>query len=778
MQNAVMRRLEWSILLVVCFLFLAPFTVRAADYSAVLDDLGLYGGLIHDIDMDTVDPERVVGYVTANISNGFFRAEIPTTPGEPVIWIQSSSTEIGTVGDVATANDVAGLVFFNASTRLMVSTDYGETYDPVMDSDFSGASLAYRDGVLLATHGDNTVYVITDSGASYTAVEVVAETEDNVRRVSADADTGVFYALVEDGTVPDTVTPYISTDSGATWTSLGNTGNWKLIQGDKNTPGRVVLFGSDGILISTDHGANWTDISDSAITANATILNSIAFYNDGSSIDRIYIGGYQSDDNGASWEELATYAHSENGVGGDAWYTDTSLGIWTKCGLGPCVSDPANGGRDYVEHNEGFAAVRVDAIALDSSHEYAWLATDFGLAFTSGFEDSVLEGEDPEWTFPVEITSHTSAFTEVVVSPDDANDVIAFGQTNTFKTTDMGSTWTQGTLTGGDGTVTEAIVDDNGVLYVGLNSSAFHGETKNGGVYTSSDFGETWTDLSADYAVNGLAVDGEGNILAGGGSEGDSTQNGLWHYDGSTWETLDVGDTMGFTDSEEANYINDVEYLSDIEYWVVTTRGGIRGAVYVSQDLETWSNVTDEDPDVSDFSGLTIEADPDSEGGYYVASGFPGRQGAIFRCDITSCVLYSSLNMEQYVNDMVFDGLVFVHTNGVTSAFSQATVTLKRKKLKKKYRLTARIKDAITRENQNGEYAKFYRKTKNGKYKHFKKKKVKKGKAVLKVAKRKKMNHWQVRYRAKNKRGTYGLQVFKSKRVKVPKKKTKKKKKK
>jgi len=194
---------------------------------------------------------------------------------------------------------------YGTSGQIYTSTDSGATWT-ARDSARNWQDIASSaDGTKLVAVEDNKIYTSTNSGVTWTPRANTAL--GRLWQVASSADGGRLLALeigleiydidgFPTGTTPGAVR--LSTDSGATWTTLSVPGdNWDSVA--MSADGTKFIIGTDGgrIYTSGNSGATWT-----ARESSRQWLD-VASSADGSTLVAAAWGGkiYVSTDSGASW---------------------------------------------------------------------------------------------------------------------------------------------------------------------------------------------------------------------------------------------------------------------------------------------------------------------------------------------------------------------------------------------------------------------------------------------------------------------------------------------
>ena len=165
-----------------------------------------------------------------------------------------------------------------------------------------------------------------------------------------------------------------------------------------------------------------------------------------------------------------------------------------------------------------------------------------------------------------------------------------------YKSTDFGETWSQVLKFDIDGTLVNALIENNDeVIFAGITS--FFG---GGGVYRSLDGGDTWeyTGLLNHY-ISALATNSQGILFAGSiGDEG----VGIYCSDdnGETWTGL----------KNNVFVTSIVVAPEDVIYIGCSSEHGTQGGVFRSVDNgNTWEHLATGMGDYPDVEGLTLAPD-------------------------------------------------------------------------------------------------------------------------------------------------------------------------
>ena len=318
------------------------------------------------------------------------------------------------------------------------------------------------------------IWKTTDAGASWEPVG------DNLPMIAITSiaidpkDSQTLYALTGDRIqkVIRCLGVYKSTDGGSTWDATGLTFNgvddaeaYKVAVSPANSD--IIMAGtSTGFMVSEDAGATWTKVISWKVI-------DIAFKPDDGNVGYACTrSGYvaRTLDGGKTWEQLTDVAQ---GLPGAA----------TSYGLSRVAVSAAKPERIYfvLTNNDGYRALYYSDNAGDPSVSFN------DISFTE--QKSTTDGL-PE----MDQSGFAVAF---AVSQTDPN-VLTAGGLDTYRSTDLGVTWTQIT-TGGTSSLPYMHVDMLTYEYAGSSQTMYVG--CDGGLYRSSDDGQTFVNISDGLMV-------------------------------------------------------------------------------------------------------------------------------------------------------------------------------------------------------------------------------------------------------------------------------------
>lgn len=310
----------------------------------------------------------------------------------------------------------------------------------------------------------------------------------------------IMYIGTGDGNAQDNYSVGVlkSTDAGLTWNTTGL--NWSTSNGrtikrmiiDPDDNNTLIAATSVGIVRTTDGGANWTtEISglfwDVEPNFNAS---SNTFY----ACTRNQI--YKSTDNGDTW----TNTHTFSGV------NRTNL-----------ATSPANNNYVYA----------LCSSSSGSGYNGVYRSTNQGSTFSLQSNSPNLLGYAADGSGSGGQGWYDLAFT---ADPADAS-ILYVGGVNTWKSTNGGSTWTLKSHWSGGGTSAQVVHADKHI-FEWQNDVLWEGN--DGGIYKSTDDGDSWVDLTNGIMISQLykigASQTDDRVIAGLQDNGTKllNNNGVW----------------------------------------------------------------------------------------------------------------------------------------------------------------------------------------------------------------------------------------------------------
>ncbi|HZS05030.1 MAG TPA: Ig-like domain-containing protein [Blastocatellia bacterium] len=515
-------------------------------------------------------------------------------------WSQTSGPEGGEI--FALDSDGSGKIFAGTFEGIFKSADNGATWGtsngnlppggPITSFARIGTTYFVGRPGLATGGGTPQVYRSTNGGATWTLVNN-GLTDDRIRTLFVSGTT--LFAATEGGGV------FRTADNGNNWSSANNG-----LQSNRvfslGVSGSNLYAGTDqGISVSTDNGDNWTSVNTGLPTAPLTIP-AMAIYS-----TKIYAAVnesvYEMPAGGSSWTKadmgLPRAPLTTLSVIGSNLYAGTlNSGIYRTTLISVIYFNPVNAG---LRNREVLSLLAVGTnlfagtkggVYVSADNGQNWTSSSAGIPLTrprcfaqidstlfvgtygSGMFKSTDNGAT--WTsigdtLPSVYYTALAAFGSDLYAGTDGQGI--------FYSRDNGATWasvessyTLGStvtsfamLNGLDGPeiyastnngIIKALTSDymwvsinNGLSNLNVRALALVGArdlyagTDGGGIFYSSDFGDTWTQVGSTTSgltnenVTSLAVDGA-NIYAGtGGGVFVSTTNG------ATWAPINTGIT-------------------------------------------------------------------------------------------------------------------------------------------------------------------------------------------------------------------------------------------
>ncbi len=665
---------------VAVFSALSATSVRAQGTPSLVHNLGLYGGEVRDI---AIDSSSEYVYISTYSPNGFF-----ISADDGLTWTgMPEGTDYGEPSGVEVTSE--GRVYMLSSSGLYTSNDHGETVVGIGDFGAFGGSLAANDELIVVGRSDGQVATSADEGATWTTVQVGIE-NSIINDVAIGASNALF-ALAYDNT--DALL-YTSADLGETWNQIdvSETGiDPDGVLALASDPSFLIITPRDTAqhpFVSSNGGEDWTD----------TGLTHFNGYLTSDTNDRIYLGVRFSDDKGATWDSLNDATPTNRVSGLVVADPDDALHLFGASFGAIAISEDV--GETWVDSNEGITAVTVKDIAQSVDKTTVWVATNAGLAKTTNFsEESAVT-----WEFPI----HYEYYPESVwVDPADALHVVVGGYNAVYETEDGGDTWS--TATGWDSTyAAKQIVQDpeSGALYAAAAYQNFT-EFKTGDVLSSVDGGMTWSSLDFTFgSAQSLVVAVDGTLFVGTGNIDLSADSptGIYMYADSTWTHIDSSPEMEITalaiDPEDSERM----YATAADFNTTGSESDTLSGFYVSEDGGvTWTRVTTGLEDATKFRTMTVQASEESTTRVYLGGANKlTSKGTIYKsinAGETFGVYYEGLSSEA-IYAFLFDGLLTGNSTGAYGMQTQVKMKIAKKEIivngVDKMRIRATLKDKAT----------------------------------------------------------------------------------
>jgi photosystem II stability/assembly factor-like uncharacterized protein len=367
------------------------------------------------------------------------------------------------------------------------------------------------------------VYESTDGGSAWKRLARLGKVDDlvvdNLVIDSADPKTiyaGVWQLSSSSGGI------FISHDSGATWTSVGDMEGRSvraLSQAPSNS--KILVAGAiSGVYRSTDAGAHWTEISPQG-SGEIHKVESIAI--DPADPQTIYAGTWhlpwKTTDGGANWHNIKQGLIDDSDVFSIIIDPTRPSVIYASACSGIYQSETAG---ELFRKVQGIpsTARRTRVLMQDpANRKIVYAGTTEGLYKT-------LDG-GTNWS---RMTGPDVIINDVYVDPKNTQHVmLATDRSGVLTSQDAAATF-QATNAGFSQRQVTALLADakhSQTLYAGVVNDKSYG-----GVFVTDDGGKTWVQHSGGLEgrdIFSLAQADDGSIFAG-------TNNGIFRWDGSNWQ--------------------------------------------------------------------------------------------------------------------------------------------------------------------------------------------------------------------------------------------------
>lgn len=595
---------------------LALFSLMTAlsAYAGMIgwENMGAYGGHVKGIAKDPLSGALYIGILGPE---GIFKS---VDGGKSWSGINSSGDCTSIVIDPN-----KGYIYANVK-GLSKSTDGGATWKSIINDDVepyahlidsmaldpSNPSIIYAGtGDLNNSIKDATVFKSTDGGATWTKLNLLAETI--VRSIAVDpSDSQTIYCVVGNPSPPYTGSyVFKSTDGGTTWKDISPDGGYgfSTLTVDPVDTKNIYLGsvlkeeGASGTLwLSHDGGNSWTPV----------FSGNVPFVEIDSQNGYIYVRNYMSADGGVNWKLIDP--------AGDALLVDPqNPNILYAGGALPSGNIGMAKSEDYGETwkpiNNGIEGVNIYDMAQNSQANTLFITSWLGFGRSS---DS---GQD--WAFPPALSFLKDGPSVTAVNPANP-DIVYTGGINfgIWVSNTNGVHWAPtglGDILPPRSMVTAIAFDagDANRMFCGItNYSSYN----TGAVYRSDDQGTNWevTQLKGVPVNALLTVQKQGKTVIYAGV-GDQKQGDI---QGGIYKSEDLGDT--WTQVGLADKVITILKANPLDASVVFAGGGVNlltGGLYKTiNGGETWSNIS---PLGAPCTIKDILLDPDQPDQVYVSTG-------------------------------------------------------------------------------------------------------------------------------------------------------------
>ncbi len=403
-------------------------------------------------------------------------------------WIRIDE---GFVSPYTSATDLAltgsGHILVGTYHGVYISTNNGDNWEQInncMTNDDIRALVVNGNGDIFAGTESYGVYRSTDGGENWSFVNT-GLTNRNIRDLAVNSSDDLFAATYGGGV-------FRSTNDGAGWQAINagltDTMTVSLAIDSSNT----IFAGTEGesgsIFRSTNNGSSWlrADSGISGICVNAFVFNS-----GGDVIAGASHGIYLSSDNGNTWEAISSGLVGYPFV--ECLAINTSDDLFASARNGGMYRSTDNGNSWQVMNN-GMNNTFIPAMAINSSGDL--FATGSGL----GLFRSTDNGAD----WQLIINGLTDRDVRAVQVDGDGDVFAATYGGGIFRSLDNGDSW-ENVASGYDSGLTTPLVldlvcDNSDYLYAG----AWDGCCWDGGVFQSTDNGDTWIEKDNGLTNNNI----------------------------------------------------------------------------------------------------------------------------------------------------------------------------------------------------------------------------------------------------------------------------------
>ncbi len=310
--------------------------------------------------------------------------------------------------------------------------------------------------------------------------------------------------------------PYLSTDEGTTWSSLGNmlptnSDVFSVYMASDTSGSAFIGLGGAGVFRSTDSGANWNASNSGLI---GTSVYSIVVADSGAGTANVLIGSYYtayaSHDGGRTWASMNISYPMFNRissfvVNGRKIFAGTQINVFVSTDYGDSWSAGAG--------NTNITALAATQLPISRL-----------FAGTVG-NGVIMSTDDGKSWSPAGLAGEVISSLSSTNTNNGGTILLAGMASGASRSTDLGTTWSA--VTGISGSVNCLVVNSTGTFGGGTD-----------GVFVSADTGKTWTAESSGLGssvVHSIALM-RSNVFA-------ATDSGvfLWDKRKLTWKPVNEG---------------------------------------------------------------------------------------------------------------------------------------------------------------------------------------------------------------------------------------------
>jgi len=406
---------------------------------------------------------------------------------------------------------------------VYISTNNGENWSPTTLTNVTVMSLTVDKTNNIIYVGTSTdIRKSTDSGQSWSLIGNLGNIWALITNISGDIFAGTWSGSV-----------FRSSDGGNSWVNLKN--ELTIVQDILITPvnGIFVCTSGPGVFYSSDNGNNWENRSSGI---DYLTINSIHITPNGN----IFTGSgmiYRSTDNGINWTSV-------KGGRGNSYYTsiinnnngDLFAGNGGGSG-GYWIYRSTDDGNNWTRINNGLPDSTIWTIALDSLQNL-FIGTQAGIFKSSNNGNNWIQMN----------AGLTQNKIHAIVITDNNTIFAGAGPGGIFRSTDGGDNWERVWSTMAN--VYSLTINSFGNIFAGVYDGNF-------GIYKSTDNGDTWTEVNnglTDLFIRSLASD-DSVVYAG------TQTGGIFKSDdqGGNWVSINEG-------FKEINEILSLEVINNYIY--------------------------------------------------------------------------------------------------------------------------------------------------------------------------------------------------------------------
>lgn len=365
-------------------------------------------------------------------------------------------------------------------------------------------------GTLFAATYGSGVFRSMDNGASWTAINT-GLTNGDVKSIITNNSGHVFAGVnLYEGI-------YRSTDNGNNWTIKNKGLVGSTVKAVAANAAGHIFAGTyySGMYRSADNGTTWTEINTGFVpgerTINAMALNApghlfagVANYNFSTSTSET--GMFRSTNNGDSWSMINT-GLSNTDVRDVAVSSTNHIYVATAGG----VFLSTNNGDSWSPVNSGITNTYMLSLAINASgHVLAGnFSGDIFLTTNNGSSWSKLKNTGRE-VRSIAINAAGQIFASTI-----GNGI--------YRSIDNGVNWTQVNNGLTNLAIQDLVISANGDIYAASFAGMYGSGSYSGGVFKSTDNGDTWSDFSGGLNgadVRSMVINSGGNLFSGTGRSG------------------------------------------------------------------------------------------------------------------------------------------------------------------------------------------------------------------------------------------------------------------